>query len=79
MNFPLPDFSILVSLVTNSIDEEESGGCLSVFPTKKVPGGKEFSSLVPIWIASPLQGNSRSPEELLFAVSDMETVCEGCR
>lgn len=68
-----------MSFVTNSVDEEESRGCWSFFPTKKVPDGKEFSCLDPAWIASPLQGNSRSPEELLFAVSDMETVCEGCR
>lgn len=77
MNFPLSDYGIVVSSVTNGFDEQRSGGCWSPFHSGKVPTGKEFSCLDPIWIASPLQGNSRSLEELLRAVSDMETVCEG--
>lgn len=47
-----------------------------IFLSGKLPVGREFSCLDPIWIASPLQGNSRSLEEVLYAVSDMETVCE---
>lgn len=79
VNFPLPNTSTLMPFVTNSIDEEERGGCWSSFPTKRVPGGKECSCHDPVWITSPPQGNSRSPEQLVFAVSDMETVCEGWR
>lgn len=68
-----------MSFVTNSIDQEERRECLLFFPTKEVLGGRELSCRDPVWSVSPLQCNSRSPEELLFSVSDMETVCEGCR
>lgn len=77
MNFPLSDHGIIVFFVTKGFDEQRSRGYWCPFHSGKVPTGKEFSCLDPIWIASPLQGNSRSLEELLCAVSDMETVCEG--
>jgi len=67
-----------LSLCLLSISIKEQGGAVhwSVFLSGKLPVEKEFSCLDPIWIASPLQGNSRSLEEVLCAVSDMETVCE---